>query len=161
MFDFERRMNTRCGPKCSDTGPYARNRGVRYHELYLSGTAAVPPRTHSPVLNGDLPGVIALKDGSRRSRTGSRNSRLPVRCRALIRSALGGHQYRRSNGRRAKSSMRDNWQEPWGDRRQEIVFIGSEIEWPTLRARLDACLLPASIAKLKRRPAGPSRMASC
>ena len=39
-----------------------------------------------------------------------------------------------------------HWQEPWGDRRQEIVFIGSGIDWPTLKARLDAALLPAAVA---------------
>ena len=39
-----------------------------------------------------------------------------------------------------------HWQEPWGDRRQETVFIGSGIDWPTLKARLDAALLPAVVA---------------
>ncbi len=35
-----------------------------------------------------------------------------------------------------------NWEEPHGDRRQEIVFIGAaEMDEPALRARLDACLL--------------------
>ncbi|MEE2943771.1 MAG: GTP-binding protein [Pseudomonadota bacterium] len=33
------------------------------------------------------------------------------------------------------------WQEPWGDRRQELVFIGSGIDWPALEAKLDAALL--------------------
>ncbi|MEM1401548.1 MAG: GTP-binding protein, partial [Pseudomonadota bacterium] len=42
--------------------------------------------------------------------------------------------------------MTSHWQEPWGDRRQEIVFIGSGIDWPALKARLDDCLLPATIA---------------
>ena len=38
------------------------------------------------------------------------------------------------------------WQEPWGDRRQEIVFIGSGIDWPRLKARLDAALLTVDAA---------------
>jgi len=38
--------------------------------------------------------------------------------------------------------LKSHWQEPWGDRRQEIVFIGSGIDWPTLQARLDAALVP-------------------
>ena len=46
----------------------------------------------------------------------------------------------------AQSYMRDNWVEPWGDRRQEIVFIGAGIDWPALKARLDAALLPAIVA---------------
>ena len=44
------------------------------------------------------------------------------------------------------SSIRENWQEPWGDRRQEIVFIGNGINWPEIKGRLDACLLPESQA---------------
>ena len=34
-----------------------------------------------------------------------------------------------------------DWQEPWGDRRQEIVFIGQNLPESALRARLDAALL--------------------
>jgi hypothetical protein len=34
-----------------------------------------------------------------------------------------------------------HWQNPYGDRRQELVFIGSGIDWPALKARLDAALL--------------------
>ena len=36
--------------------------------------------------------------------------------------------------------------EKWGDRRQEIVFIGAGIDWPALKERLDACLVPAVAA---------------
>ena len=42
--------------------------------------------------------------------------------------------------------VKQHWQEPWGDRRQEIVFIGSGIDWPTLTAQLDACLVPEAEA---------------
>ena len=42
----------------------------------------------------------------------------------------------------AKAYLAERWAEPWGDRRQEIVFIGADIDWPTLKAKLDACLLP-------------------
>ncbi len=37
--------------------------------------------------------------------------------------------------------LREHWQEPWGDRRQELVFIGSGIDWPSLNAALDDCLV--------------------
>tara|TARA_Y100001936_G_scaffold191982_1_gene191222 strand:+ start:1878 stop:3110 length:1233 start_codon:yes stop_codon:yes gene_type:complete len=37
--------------------------------------------------------------------------------------------------------LREHWQEPWGDRRQELVFIGSGIDWPSLNAALEACLV--------------------
>ncbi|MEM0899653.1 MAG: GTP-binding protein [Pseudomonadota bacterium] len=46
----------------------------------------------------------------------------------------------------AHQYMKQHWSEPWGDRRQEIVFIGSGIDWAALKARLGECLLPASIA---------------
>ncbi|MEM1391080.1 MAG: GTP-binding protein [Pseudomonadota bacterium] len=38
--------------------------------------------------------------------------------------------------------LQKHWKEPWGDRRQEIVFIGAEIDWPALTVRLDAALMP-------------------
>lgn len=46
----------------------------------------------------------------------------------------------------ARAYLKERWIEPWGDRRQEIVFIGAGIDWPALRARLDACLLPEDLA---------------
>ena len=53
---------------------------------------------------------------------------------------------RRPDHDSARAYMAEHWQEPWGDRRQEIVFIGSGIDWPALKARLDACLVPALAA---------------
>lgn len=35
----------------------------------------------------------------------------------------------------------DNWVDPWGDRRQEVVFIGMDIEQERLVSALDDCLL--------------------
>ncbi|MFM7188326.1 MAG: GTP-binding protein [Armatimonadota bacterium] len=35
----------------------------------------------------------------------------------------------------------DNWVDPWGDRRQEVVFIGIDIEQARLISALDDCLL--------------------
>ena len=46
----------------------------------------------------------------------------------------------------ARAYMDTHWQEPWGDRRQELVFIGSRIDWPRLKARLDSALLPEEVA---------------
>jgi G3E family GTPase len=36
-----------------------------------------------------------------------------------------------------------HWQPPWGDRRQELVFIGDTLDEAVLRAKLDAALLTA------------------
>ena len=46
----------------------------------------------------------------------------------------------------ARAYMDTHWQEPWGDRRQELVFIGSGIDWPGLKTRLDSALLPEEVA---------------
>ena len=46
----------------------------------------------------------------------------------------------------AQTYIADHWQEPWGDRRQEIVFIGVGVDWPSLKARLDSALVPEHIA---------------
>ena len=41
----------------------------------------------------------------------------------------------------------EQWQEPWGDRRQEIVFIGAGIDWANIKEQLDAALVSEDIAK--------------
>ncbi|MGD1885519.1 MAG: GTP-binding protein [Paracoccaceae bacterium] len=46
----------------------------------------------------------------------------------------------------ARAYMAEHWQEPWGDRRQELVFIGAGIDWPALKASLDSCLVPEHLA---------------
>ncbi|MEL6411485.1 MAG: GTP-binding protein [Pseudomonadota bacterium] len=45
------------------------------------------------------------------------------------------------------SYIEQHWSEPWGDRRQELVFIGSDIDWPALKEKLDACLVPPLMAE--------------
>lgn len=48
--------------------------------------------------------------------------------------------------------IQSHWQEPWGDRRQELVFIGADIDWAALKAKLDACLVSTVLA------AGPNAL---
>ncbi|KAB7615789.1 GTP-binding protein [Amylibacter sp. SFDW26] len=47
----------------------------------------------------------------------------------------------------ARAYMETHWQEPWGDRRQEIVFIGTGMNWLDLTSKLDGALIPEGIAE--------------
>ncbi|WP_411823117.1 zinc metallochaperone GTPase ZigA [Leptospira sp. 'Mane'] len=49
-----------------------------------------------------------------------------------------------------QSNLQTAWEEPWGDRRQEIVLIGREMDEKKIRKSLDDCLL--SSAEMKRGP---------
>jgi G3E family GTPase len=40
-----------------------------------------------------------------------------------------------------RAEIQRDWQEPYGDRRQELVFIGQNLDAERFRAELDACLL--------------------
>ncbi|MHA0328902.1 GTP-binding protein [Sphingomonas melonis] len=45
---------------------------------------------------------------------------------------------------RFEDFVAQHWDDIWGDRRQEIVFIGINMNEPSIRRRLDACLVAAS-----------------
>ena len=57
----------------------------------------------------------------------------------------------------ARARALANWDPVFGDRRQELVFIGIDMDEPALRARLDACLLTP--AELDAGEAGWARLA--
>ena len=40
-----------------------------------------------------------------------------------------------------RAMVKDLWLEPYGDRRQEMVFIGVDMDEAAIRRSLDACLL--------------------
>lgn len=107
-----------------------------------------PQKIHD-TLNGDLPGVIRAKGhfwiASRPnwavefSLAGAMSSVKP----------LGGWwasvpRDRWPDHPEALAEMRRNWAEPWGDRRQELVFIGAGMDKAALTARLDAALVEAA-----------------
>ncbi|MGX0878031.1 G3E family GTPase [Roseovarius sp. MBR-154] len=104
------------------------------------------PQAIHDVLNGPLPGVIRAKGHfwiatrpdwvAEFSLAGSLSSVTPLGTwwAAVPRKRWPDHA-------QAQNYLRAHWQEPWGDRRQEIVFIGAGIDWPALRGRLDAALM--------------------
>ncbi|MEC7793536.1 MAG: GTP-binding protein [Pseudomonadota bacterium] len=103
------------------------------------------------VLNGDLPGVIRAKGHfwiatrpdwvAEFSLAGALSSVTPL---GQWWATVPRDRHPDHDG--ARAYLAQHWQEPWGDRRQEIVFIGAGIDWPWLKARLDAALVPENIA---------------
>ncbi|MBE1294680.1 GTP-binding protein [Phycobacter azelaicus] len=98
------------------------------------------------VLNADLPGVIRAKGHfwiatrpdwvAEFSLAGALSSVAPLGTWwATV------PEDRRPTHAQAQAYLKEHWQEPFGDRRQELVFIGSGIDWPRLKARLEACLM--------------------
>ena len=113
--------------------------------VYRAQRPFEPARIHA-VLNGALPGVIRAKGHfwlatrpdwvAEFSLAGALSSVSPIgRWWASV------PESRWPQDPRAREFARSRWVEPFGDRRQEIVFIGAGIDWPALKARLDDCLL--------------------
>ena len=103
------------------------------------------------VLNGELPGVIRAKGHFWISTRPDWVAEFSLAGALSSIKPLGTWwasvpEDRRPNHDSAKAYMKAHWQDPWGDRRQEIVFIGAGIDWPALKARLDDCLVPAVAA---------------
>ncbi|MEM7016760.1 MAG: GTP-binding protein [Pseudomonadota bacterium] len=103
------------------------------------------------VLNGEMPGVIRSKG----------HFWIATRPDWVVEFSLAGAlssisplgnwwatvpEERKPTDPKAQAYIQAHWQEPWGDRRQEIVFIGSDIDWPALKRKLDNCLVPEETA---------------
>jgi len=103
------------------------------------------------VLNGELPGVIRAKGHFWISTRPDWVAEFSLAGALSSIKPLGTWwasvpEDRRPTHESAQAYMKAHWQDPWGDRRQEIVFIGAGIDWPALKARLDNCLVPAVAA---------------
>lgn len=103
------------------------------------------------VLNGDLPGVIRAKGHfwiatrpewvAEFSLAGALSSVKPL---GTWWATVPQDRWPDHEGGRAY--LQQHWQEPWGDRRQELVFIGAGIDWAATKTRLEACLVPEMLA---------------
>ncbi|RID93284.1 GTP-binding protein [Gemmobacter lutimaris] len=110
--------------------------------------APFDPGSLHRVLNGDLPGVIRAKGhfwlatrpdwAAEFSLAGAISS-----VRPLGRWWASVPAERLPSHPEARAEIAAQWAEPWGDRRQEIVFIGMGLDRAALTAALDAALVPA------------------
>ena len=153
LFDFEKAHEHPMWAKelygFADHVPETEEYGVTSF-VYRARQPFVPEKILT-ILNGDLPGVIRAKGHfwiatrpdwvAEFSLAGALSSVKPLGTWwATV------PEERRPDHESAQVYIQAHWQEPWGDRRQEIVFIGSGIDWPALKGRLDAALLPAVVA---------------
>ena len=107
-----------------------------------------PARIHA-VLNGDLPGVIRAKGhfwlatrpdwAAEFSLAGAVSSVSPL---GRWWAAVPPGRWPRSGA--GLEEVQALWAEPWGDRRQEIVFIGHGMDRAAIMAALEAALVPGA-----------------
>jgi G3E family GTPase len=127
-----------------DHVPETEEYGVTSH-VYRARRPFVPEAILA-LLDGELPGVIRAKGHfwiatrpdwvAEFSLAGALSGVTPLGTwwAAVPRDRWPAHKS-------AQDYIAQHWIEPWGDRRQELVFIGAGVDWPMLKARLDACLL--------------------
>ncbi|MCI5076371.1 GTP-binding protein [Oricola sp.] len=153
LFDFEKAHEHPMWAKelygFADHVPETEEYGVTSH-VYRARRPFLPEEIHE-VLNGPMPGVIRAKGHfwiatrpefvAEFSLAGAMSSVSPI---GMWWASVP--QDRWPDHETARAYMDAHWQEPWGDRRQEIVFIGAGIDWPALTARLDAALVPKELA---------------
>ncbi|WP_299473776.1 GTP-binding protein [uncultured Roseibium sp.] len=148
LFDFEKAHEHPMWAKelygFADHVPETEEYGVASY-VYRARRPFDPEKVHA-LLNGPMPGVIRAKGhfwiGSRPewviefSLAGALSSVSPL---GTWWASVPIERW--PDDERAHAYARSHWAEPFGDRRQEIVFIGTGIDWPELRSRLDACLI--------------------
>ncbi len=149
LFDFEKAHEHPMWAKelygFADHTPETDEYGIASY-VYRARAPFDPQKIHD-FLNGTLPGVIRAKGHfwiatrpdwvAEFSLAGALSSVKPLgKWWATV------PQERWPDHPQALSYINQHWSEPFGDRRQELVFIGSGIDWPALSAGLDACLLP-------------------
>lgn len=153
LFDFEKAHEHPMWAKelygFADHTPETEEYGIGSF-VYRARAPFDPEKIHD-VLNDDMPGVIRAKG----------HFWLATRPDWVAEFSLAGvlssvapigtwwatvPEDRRPDHPQALEYMAQHWQEPFGDRRQELVFIGSGIDWPALKAKLDDCLVTEATA---------------
>ena len=115
--------------------------------VYRARAPFHPGRVHA-VLNGELPGVIRAKGHFWLATRPNWVAEFSLAGAVSSVAPLGSWwasvpKERWPTHPDALKEVASKWQEPWGDRRQEIVFIGHGMDEAALRAQLDAALVPA------------------
>lgn len=163
LFDFDRAHQHPLWAKelygFADHVPETEEYGVTSF-VYRARRPFDPQRIHA-LLDGPLPGVIRAKGHfwiatrpdwvAEFSLAGALSSVRPL---GTWWAAVPRRRW--PDAAEAQAYIRRHWTEPFGDRRQELVFIGAGMDAPALRARLDACLLDATAGD---DPAGWSALA--
>jgi G3E family GTPase len=153
MFDFDKAHEHPMWAKelygFADHVPETEEYGVTSH-VYRARQPFIPEKVLA-VLNGDMPGVIRAKGHfwiatrpdwvAEFSLAGALSSVKPI---GTWWASVPKENWPDQDS--VQDYMKDHWQEPWGDRRQELVFIGAGIDWDALKAKLDTCLVPAVVA---------------
>jgi len=149
LFDFEKAHEHPMWAKelygYADHTPETEEYGVSSY-VYRARRPFHPERLHA-VLNGPLPGVIRAKGHfwlatrpgwvAEFSLAGALSSVEPI---GTWWASVPRENWPQGAG--VEEYLANHWQEPFGDRRQELVFIGSGIDWAALKAKLDAALIP-------------------
>lgn len=150
LFDFDRAHEHPLWAKelygFADHTPETEEYGISSF-VYRARAPFDPARIHE-VLNGPLLGVIRAKGhfwiatrpewAAEFSLAGSMSSVTPL-----------GYWWvslpkeRQPQDDEAQAEIARRWMEPWGDRRQELVFIGAGLDQAAITAALDAALVPA------------------
>ncbi|MGJ8543932.1 MAG: GTP-binding protein [Sulfitobacter sp.] len=116
------------------------------HSFVYRARRPFDPMAIEAILTGDLPGVIRAKGhfwlatrpdwAAEFSLAGALSTVKPLGqwWAAVPRARWPDHP-------EAQAQITQNWSEGFGDRRQELVFIGTGMDEPALRARLDAALI--------------------
>jgi G3E family GTPase len=127
--------------------PETEEYGIRSF-VYRARAPFDPAKVHA-VLNGDLPRVIRAKGHFWLATRPNWVAEFSLAGAVSSVAPLGGWwasvpKERWPTHPDALKEVSAKWQDPWGDRRQEIVFIGHGMDEAAIRARLDAALVPAA-----------------